>query len=462
MDASVCPGCCQRDARIAELERRIAELEARLGTNSSNSSVPPSANPLGAPKPVRKKKSKRRPGGQPGHPPRLKQLLPPERVNRVVPLVPRECEDCHAELATQPSADDPEPTRFQTAELPRVVAFVTEYQGHARTCGCCGHVTRAVIPADIRAHSVGPRLTAALSYFTGNHGLSKRGVEEIAENLFDAPVALGTVANLEQEVSAALAPAHQEALAAVRAAAVKHADETSWKLMGKLQWLWAAASLSAVAFVIHAKRSALGLTALLGEKITGILCSDRWSVYKRVSAACRQICWAHLKRDFQKIIDGGGVSAFVGGRGRRLVKRVFAAWHEFQDGQCTRPQLQETLAPVMRSMNLVLIEGWLGDDKTVAKFCGNLLELESALWTFVTTEGVEPTNNFIERLLRRAVLWRKRSFGCWSAAGCRFVERILTVVQTRRLQGKNALDYLHDAVLAHRAGKPCPKLLPEC
>jgi transposase len=460
MDAAVCPGCCQRDARIAELERRITELESRLGTNSSNSSVPPSANPLGAPKPVRKKKSKRRPGGQPGHPPRLKQLLPPERVNRVVPLVPRECEDCHAELPAEPSADDPEPTRFQTVELPRVVAFVTEYQGHARTCGC-GHVTRAVIAADIRAHSVGPRLTAALSYFTGNHGLSKRGVEDIAETLFDAPVALGTVANLEQEVSAALAPAHEEALAAVRTAAIKHADETSWKLMGKLQWLWAAASLSAVAFVIHARRSALGLTALLGEKITGILCSDRWSVYNRMPAACRQLCWAHLKRDFQKIIDAGSVSAFVGRRGRRLVKRVFAAWHEFQDGQCTRAQLQEQLAPVMRSMNLVLIEGWLGDDKTVAKFCGNILELESALWTFVTAEGVEPTNNFIERLLRRAVLWRKRSFGCWSAAGCRFVERILTVVQTRRLQGKNALDYLHAAVLAHRAGKPCPKLLPE-
>src|SRR6202795_748108 len=130
MDASICPGCCQRDARIAELERRVAELEARLGTNSSNSSVPPSANPLGAPKPVVKKKSKRKPGGQPGHPPRLKQLLPAERVNRVVPFVPHECEDCRADLPREPSADDPEPTRFQTVELPRIVALVTEYQGH--------------------------------------------------------------------------------------------------------------------------------------------------------------------------------------------------------------------------------------------------------------------------------------------------------------------------------------------
>src|SRR5205085_3912832 len=136
MESRECPGCRARDVRIAELEqrnaaleRRLAALEAQLGTNSSNSSVPPSANPLGADKPVVKKKSKRRPGGQPGHPPHLKQLLPPKRVDRVVPLVPHECEDCHAALPTEASADDPEPTRFQIAELPRTVAFVTEYQG---------------------------------------------------------------------------------------------------------------------------------------------------------------------------------------------------------------------------------------------------------------------------------------------------------------------------------------------
>jgi transposase len=84
-----------------------------------------------------------------------------------------------------------------------------------------------------------------------------------------------------------------------------------------------------------------------------------------------------------------------------------------------------------------------------------------ALSTFVTKEGVEPTNNLIKRLLRRAVLWRERSFGCWSESGCRFVERILTVVKTRRLQDKNVLDYLHGARLAHRTVQPCPKLLPE-
>jgi transposase len=459
MDVLRCSGCLERDARIAELERRLAALEARLKADSSNSSVPPSSNPLGGRKPVVKKKSKRRRGGQQGHPPYLKQLLPPERVDHVQSFVPEQCEQCAAALPAEPSANDPEPKRFQTVELPPIVVVVKEYQGHARTCRC-GHVTYATIPADIRAHSVGPRLTATLSYFTGNHGLSKRGVEEIAANVFGAPVSLGTVANLEQEVSAALAAPHQEALRAVQAAHVKHADETSWKLMGKLRWLWAAAATAGVvAFVIHGKRGALGLAALLGQEIKGILCSDRWHVYNQVPAARRQICWAHLKRDFQKIIDLGGAGGSVGQRGKRIVKRVFAAWQEFQEGRCTRKQLQTRMEPIMQNMNRILIAGYCGDDPKVEKFCANLLKLEPALWTFVTTDGVEPTNNFMERLLRRAVLWRKRSFGCWSEEGCRFVERILTVVQTRRLQDKNVLDYLHAAVLAHRTGKPCPTLL---
>jgi transposase len=462
-----CPGCWERDLRIAALERQVAELEAlvrdlaaRLGTNATNSSVPPSANPLGAPKPVTKPKSKRRPGGQPGHPPRLKQLLPPERVHEVLQFVPPQCRRCHTPLPAQAGPHDPLPTRHQVIDLPPVVAQVTEYQGHSRTCPCCGEITHATIPSELLAHSVGPRLAASLSYLSGCHGVSKRGVEEIADDLFDAPIALGTVANLEQEVSAALAAPHQQAQAAVQAAPVKHADETSWKLRGRLCWLWGAATASVAVFVVHGKRSLLGLTALLGVTLQGILRSDRWGVYEQVPPHRRQLCWAHLKRDFQKVVDRDGPSAAVGRRGLRLLKKVFAAWHEFQKGRLTRTQLQEHLQPLEVQMNKVLLEGAiLADDPKVATFCENLLALEPALWTFARVEGVEPTNNFMERLVRRAVLWRKRSFGCWSQEGCRFVERILTVVQTCRLQGKSVLGFLHDTLRAYRAAQPGPQLV---
>jgi transposase len=362
-------------------------------------------------------------------------------------------------LPVEAGPNDPEPKRFQTIELPPIVLQVVEYQAHARTCLSCGLLNQATIPADLRKHSVGPRLTGTLSYLTGSLGLSKRDVENLADDLFNASIALGTVANLEQEVSAALAPAHDEAIQAVRQAEVKFADETSWKLWGKLCWLWAAASANVVVFLIHAKRNAKALAALLGDDIDGILHSDRWHVYLQVPEERRQICWAHLKRDFQKVVDHGGPSVFVGRRGRRIVKEVFTAWHAFQHGTITRQQLKTLIEPLQRRLGKTLLEGGLGDDPRVAKFCGNLLEIESALWTFVTHEGVEPTNNYMERLLRRAVLWRRRSFGCNSPVGCRFVERILTVAQTCRLQGRNVVEYLHQTVQAHRRGETGPSLL---
>jgi transposase len=458
MAEPTCPGCRILERRVHELEAQVRDLLAKLNTNASNSSTPPSANPLSAAKPVKKKKSKRKRGGQADHPPHLKQMLPPDRVTHIKRFVPTECTSCHAPLPSEPGPDDPEPKRFQTIELPPIAVEVTEYQAHARTCPCCGVVTYETIPAEIRAHSVGPRLTGTLSYFTGCHGISKRDVEEIAETVFGAPVALGTVANLEQEVSAALAPAHQEALEAVRQADVKFADETSWKIWGKLCWLWAAATANVAVFVIHAKRSAVGLAAILGEEINGIVHSDRWHVYLQIADKCRQLCWAHLKRDFQKIVDNGGPSVFVGRRGLRIVKDLFAAWHAFQGGTVTREKMQTLIEPLKRRLGMTLVEGGLGEDARVAKFCENLLQLESALWTFATHEGVEPTNNYMERLIRRAVLWRRRSFGCNSEAGCRFVERILTVVQTCRLHGKSSLEYICAAVRTHRRGQSCPSL----
>jgi transposase len=459
MPDPTCPGCRELLLRVEQLEAQVRELLAKLNTNSSNSSLPPSANPLGADKPVKKKKSKRQRGGQPNHPPHLKQLLPSERVQHFRHFVPESCAKCHANLPQEAGPKDPEPKRFQSIELPPVTVEVTEYQAHGRTCLNCGEVTHATVPADVRAHSVGSRLTATLSYLTGCHGLSKRGVEEIAEAVFGAPIALGTVANLEQEVSAALVPAHEEALEAVRQAPVKFADETSWKLWGKLCWLWAAATTDIAVFVIHAKRSAKGLAALLGQEIKGILHSDRWHVYLLVPEQRRQLCWAHLKRDFRKIADYGGPSAFVGRRGLRLVKEVFAAWHAFQQGNITRHKLKTLIEPLQRRLGRTLVEGGLGDDARVSKFCENILTLEPALWTFVNHEGIEPTNNHMERLVRRAVLWRRRSFGSNSPAGCRFVERILTVVQTCRLRSKNSLEYLTEAVQAHRQGVSCPRLL---
>src|SRR2546421_3582916 len=180
MEVPDCPGCRERDARLAEhaariaaLEEQVRQLTALLKRNSSNSSLPPSANPPAAPPPVTKPKTGRRPGGQPGHPPQLRQLLPPERVTNTVTFVPTHCRRCQAPLPAPAGADDPAPTRFQVAELPPSRAEVTEYQGHHRRCPGCGEVTHQPVPAEHTRYSIGPGLAAAMGYLAGAHQVSK-------------------------------------------------------------------------------------------------------------------------------------------------------------------------------------------------------------------------------------------------------------------------------------------------
>ena len=463
MAEPLCPGCRQRDRRIAELEGRVADLEAtvrdllaRLGQNSSNSSLPPSANPLNAPPPVVKQPTGRKRGGQPGHPGHTRTLLPPDQVRQTINFVPTTCQRCQAPLPVTAGPQDPEPLRHQLIDLPPVTAYAIEYQAHGRTCPCCGVVTWEKIPDALRAQGFGPTFTATVGYLSAVPHLSKRGIQEVCAAVFRAPLALGSVTNIEQEVSAALAPAHAEALAVVRAAPIKHADETGWEDHG---WLWAAATATVVCFVIHPKRGLTGLLALLGKKIKGILCSDRWAVYARWVAQRRQVCWAHLKRDFQKVVDRGGSGKELGEAGLACVHLLFHWWHAYRGGGLSRRQLQHELEPIRVELTAWLQQGCASSDSKLANFCTNLLKLEPALWTFLYKEGVEPTNNHMERLLRTGVLWRKMSFGCDSEGGCRFVERSLTVVQTLRLQKRPVLDFLREAVLAYRLGQPAPQLV---
>ncbi len=455
---ATCPNCAKLQERIVALEARIAELEARLAQNSSNSSLPPSSDQPWSKKTPAKEPSGRKPGGQPGHAGCHRERLPVERVKTFVHYHPKHCAHCHAALPDQAGPNDPPPSWHQVAELPPQVAEVTEYQGHARTCPCCGTVTRADIPEAIRAHAIGPNLAATLSFMSGRCHCGKRAVQEISETIFDVPVSLGTVVELEQEMSRALEPAHQEALEAVRAAPVKNVDETGWSKQGKICWLWAAATHAVAAFQVHAKRGKDGLQALLGE-VQGIICSDRWGAYAHLPLSGRQICWAHLKRDFQKLADLDENTKVMGQAGLEAVKDVFGVWKDFKNGEIARVELRSRLQPARMRLQDALVLGSQGTDDKTKRFCRRMLKVYDALWTFAVIEGVEPTNNHAERMVRPGVLWRKRSFGNHSDDGCRFTERILTTVQTLRLQKRPVLDYLRRAVVACRAGNTTPALL---
>jgi transposase len=472
MESLECAGCRQRDAIIAELtakiaameqrlaqqDRRIAELEARLKTNSSNSSMPPSSDPPWAPPSCAKPPTGRKPGGQPGHPGHSRPRLEPHQI---VPHVPSHCGHCHASLPSPSSPTDPPPTWHQVIELPAVMAVVTEHQGQARTCPRCGRLTWGQIPPEVLAHGFGPKLTAALAFFSGRCHVSKRDIEEMLRTLFGVPLSLGSVANAEQETAAALKQPYAQAQTAVREAPVKNADETGWAQAGQRRWMWLAVADRAALFKIDPERGSLGLGALLGYSIKGIVGSDRWGVYGRIDLASRQLCWAHLKRDFQKWVDRSPQTAWIGQIGLEAVGRLFAIWRRFRQGVLDRPGMQAALEPVRQDLHAALKNGVQDADKSVARFCRNLVAVYPALWTFAQVEGVEPTNNLAERTLRPAVIWRKISFGNHSEDGCRFVERILTTIQTLRLQGRHVLHYLRDAIAAHRADQPCPVLVPD-
>jgi len=440
---------------IATLERRIRELEARLARFSGNSSNPPSSDPPGAPPPAPPKRKGRKRGGQPGHERHTRTLVPPEKVTRTHTVKPCTCRQCGGPL----QGEDAEPYRHQVIEIPKVTATVDEYQLHTLICGGCGTSTRAAIPDGVPTGQFGPRLQAMVSLSSGDYQLSKRKIENMLEDFFGVEIALGTVANLEQATSEAIAAPVEEVAQAIQKEPIVHADETGWYERSKRAWLWAAVTASLALFLIRRSRGAQVAKELLGAAFGGLLISDRWSAYSWVDVTRRQLCWAHLLRQFRGFKDYPEAAAI--GRALELLTEVmFHQWHRVRDGTMTRTAFGELVEPLKKQVVAWLYEGVSCGVPKVAGRCREILALEPALWTFVHEEGVEPTNNAGERIVRAGVLWRKRSFGTDSPNGSRFVERILTVVATLRLQKRNVLDYATAACEAALHGRPAPSLLP--
>lgn len=306
---------------------------------------------------------------------------------------------------------------------------------------------------------LGPRLVALLSTLTVAAHLSRRKVVNFCREVLGLPLSLGTVARYEKETAAALDQPHQEARQAVQEAAVRNADETSWTLSGRVHWLWLAATQAAAFFRIDPRRNNDGLPALLGTKQVGVLISDRLAAYLQWAKQRWQMCWSHLRRDFQGLVDLGGENAALGQSGLATGKAMFAVWHEFRNGQLTRAQLQAALVPLQASLREGLSKARDGPKCKARSVARKLLVSFDSLWTFAYHEGVEPTNNHAERLLRQPVIWRRISFGSQSDEGCRYAERLLTTVETLKLQKRSVLHYLEQAIRNHRANTPCPSLL---
>jgi transposase len=440
---------------VHTLQEQVHTLEERRNQTSRNSSRPPSSDSPQHQHP-RRPPGKRRRGGQPGHPGHTRTLVPVDEVDEVVVLKPKQCSSCQAPL----SGDDAAPFRHQVIEIPPIKPVITEYQWHQLTCPACGETTRAPWPEGVPSGTYGPRVHATVALCTGSYRLSKRTTRQVMDDLFGVPMSASTISQSEKATTEVVAKPMEEARAYVQEQAVAHLDETSWRQGDKRAWLWVAVTSLVTVFLVRMSRGGQVARELLGEKFSGILVTDRYSAYNWYPVRWRQVCWAHLLRDFEAMRGRGGCSEEIGDALLAQAHQMFAWWHRVREGTLQRSTFRSYMSPLRREVERLLEVGrQCGVPKTEGT-CREILKRREALWTFVQVEGVEPTNNTAERSIRPGVQWRKGSFGTQSEDGSRFVESMMTVVATLKQQQRNVLEYLTAAHEAALRGEAAPSLIP--
>ncbi len=425
------------EAENKKLRLENAQLKERLNNNSSNSSLPPS-------KSFKKKKnnnrqsSGKRSGGQPGHKGYNRELLPSDQVDSI-----ENCQllkNCLCGGKINPSGDY---TRHQVYELPILRLHITEYQLQKGCCETCGQKHVASLPVGITWGITGPRLTAFMSDLVTKYGLSRREQKSFLEEHFQFHISLGTVFNKQKLVNAAMEEPVAELLPLVKESGSVHSDETSHNRDGKNQWMWGFISSTAAFFSIHASRGKKVLRAMLGD-FKHILISDRYAVYNIFESSQRQICWAHLKRDFTKLSEKN--DRIISKIGKNLLEcesNLFQIWHAFKSEKIAYDELLRQTKPIRQRVGELLEQGSYTDSTLrAARFCKNLLENFNALWTFLEIDNIEPTNNHAERSLRHSVIWRKKYFCTRSDYGTEYVARSASINVTCRLQKKSSFNFL--------------------
>ncbi len=439
--------------RIAALEARVRRLEEQLSASSRNSSRPPSSDGPAVKRRPPRPQGERPKGGQPGHARHTRRPLPPDHTEE---LRPAACRRCGHPL----HGDDPQPLAHQVLELPPIRPVVTEYRRHRLRCPRCHTTTCAALPAAVAGTTCGPRLQAAVALLTGACRLGQRTTSWVCQNLLGAPLSPAEVCAPERQTAQALAGPVAEARAYVHGQPA-NVDETSWREARAKGWLWAAVTAALSVFLIRRSRGAGPLGELLGPDHDRVVTSDRFTTYEVLSLGRRQVCWAHLRRDFQAMIDRGGEARAVGLALMGVADDLFYFWPHVRDGTWPRQRFRAQVPRWRRELRAALRRGAGGGCAKTAATCREILAVEPALWTFASAEGVEPTNNAAERALRHAVQWRKTSYGTDSAAGSRFVEAILTVVASCRQQGRDVLAFVTDCCAALRHNTTAPTLVPQ-
>jgi transposase len=444
-------------ARVARQDERIAQLERRLNRSSRNSSQPPSGDAPGAPPRRGKDSSGRRQGGQPGHEGKGRPLLPAWAVDEVVDHWPDRC-DCGHVFDEDERVAVGDPVRHQVEELPVITVAVTEHRCQRVCCPGCGRRRRARLPREVAGSSFGPRFQAAVATLSVRNRISRRDVVELCEQLFGSRISTGTVDAILARIAGALEEPCDDLLERLRGGRAVHMDETGWRTAGQRRALWGIFDDRHAYLQIAADRHENHAKGLLADT-TAIVTTDRWWAYTHIPLHRRQLCWAHLARDFKAHAEGMAAEKEFGEHGLRLCERVFWAWEVYQHTR-DRRQLQLTIRELQREFKPIM-RRYAGKSPRY-KYCRgiarNLLKAWPALWTFARHPGVEPTNNHAERALRSAVIYRKLSLGSQSRKGEQHTARLLSAHTTCRLQQRPLHVYLTNALAAHNRGDPVPLL----
>lgn len=444
------------EERVARQDERIGELERKLNRSSRNSSAPLSFDPLSALS-RSKDRSGRKRGVQDGHGGHGRPLLPAWVVDEVVEHWPESCHCGHVFSEGERVAVG-EPARHQVEELPPINVRVSEHRAQRVCCPECGTRTRAALPGEVARSSFGPRLQAAVATLSVRNRVSRDDAVELIEELFGARISSGTVDAILTRTAQALAAPHDDLLGRLRAAQALNMDETGWRTAGKRRALWGMFDSRHAYFAIEPDRHEDHAKELLGDT-EAIVTSDRWWAYAHLPSKRRQLCWAHLRRDFKAHAEGLATEKDFGETGLVLCEQVSWAWEVYQHTR-DRRDLKRTVRSLQRHYKPIIriYAAKRARNKRCRGMARNLLKAWPALWTFATHDGVQPTNNHAERALRSAVIYRKLCLGSQSEEGELRTARLLSAHTTCRLQHRSLFAYLTDTITAHARDDPAPLL----
>jgi len=471
-DTVRCPNCRRLQARVDALEAELAALKqivAQLGQqlaaarkDSSTSSKPPSSDIVKPPKPPPPEgQDKRRIGGQPGHPKHERVAFPPEAVNagtfdhRI-----DVCPACGHSL--RPALTIP-PRVVQQVDVRKVPLSIQEHRSHPAWCPRCQKMHEAPLPPGIaRGGLVGPSLTTLIAYLKGACHASFSTVRKFLRDVVRVTISRGELARIIAKVSRALERPYEELLGALPDEARLNVDETGHKQNGQRQWTWCFRASLYTLFKIDPSRSGDVLIEVLGTEFNGVLGCDYFSAYRRYQrefGVLLQFCLAHLIRDVKYLTTlPDARDRAYGERVREALKSLFAVIHRREElpAVAFRGELEAARAEVLRCGT---------SDVPETKHSRNLAKRFEAhgesYFRFVTTPGVEPTNNLAEQAIRFVVIDRLITQGTRSEAGNRWCERIWTVIATCTQQGRSVFAYLEAVVGAWFAGTEAPALLAE-